>query len=66
MTERNSAHYVLISLFVCLISMCSCGVKPQLEPVSEVAHTPSLMDITTGRCVTSAANKGRRRRACAY
>lgn len=45
MTQRNSTHYVLISLFICLISVCSCGAKPQLEPVSEAAQTPSLMDI---------------------
>lgn len=45
MTQRNSSNYVLASILICLISICSCGVKPQLEPAAEAAPTPSLMDI---------------------
>ena len=46
MTERNCTYYVLASILICLISVCSCGVKPQLEPATEMTpSSPSLMDI---------------------
>lgn len=45
MTERNCTYYVLASILICLISVCSCGVKPQLEPATEMTPSPSLMDI---------------------
>ena len=43
MTQRNRTYYVLASILIGLISFCSCGVKTQLEPATEM--TPSLMDI---------------------
>lgn len=45
MTQRNCTYNVLASLLICLISVCSCGVKPQLEPATEMTPSPSLMDI---------------------
>ena len=45
MRQRNCIYYFLASIFICLINVCSCGAKPQLEPVSEAAQTASLMDI---------------------
>ena len=45
MTQRNSIYNILASIMICLICICSCGVKPQLEPAAEAAPTPSLMDI---------------------
>ncbi len=45
MTERNSTYHILAIILIFLISICSCGVKPHVEPVAEAAPTPSLMDI---------------------
>ena len=46
MTQRNCTCHVIASILICLISVCSCGVKPQLEPAAEMTpSSPSLMDI---------------------
>ncbi len=45
MTQRTCTCHVIASILICLISVCSCGVKTQLEPAAAMTTSPSLMDI---------------------